>query len=105
MIMNELPSMLKDVVTEHGQDMVALIMSSGLAGEAAARLSEVLQRQHSTHGLAALKVLINSFNAVSNAYVKEKGWTQEQLAAAELAIKMAVSQQVVIPESKIILAS
>jgi len=95
---------LREVAKEYGRSMFALVLNAGMGGEAARILGEVLQRQHSRHGVQALRHLVSVFNQVSNAYVIRQGWTQEDLAACEQAIKLAFAGKVAIEESKIILA-
>lgn len=93
------------VVEKHGRAMFELVMHAGLGGEAAQILVGVLQKQHSSHGLSAIRRLADSFNALSNMLAKERGWTGEQLSACELDIKMAYATKVHVVETpKIILA-
>lgn len=102
-LMQDIDPIFHGVVRKHGRSMFALVMSAGMGGEAARVAGEVFSRQHSSHGIEALRTLISVFNQVSNAYVTQMGWTQEQLGACEQDIKVAFAGKLEVVKSPIVL--
>ena len=58
------------VVRQYGRAMFAVVINAGMAQQATQVLAQVLQNQHSKHGLHAVSMLANAFNQLSNAYVE-----------------------------------
>lgn len=86
-----------EVVTEFGREMFVLVYNAGMAGEAAKHLLELAQKHRSVGGVKGVEVLTSCFNTLSNDYVGKMGWTGEQLAACDQAIKLAFHGKLVVP--------
>lgn len=105
--MEDIEECFRPVVQAHGRSMFALVMNAGMAGQAAERIAQTLQRVQSANGLAGLAMLSQAFNQVSNAYVTQMGWTEEQLAQCDRDIQRAFAGKIVVaaPGSSLILNS
>ena len=100
--MLDIEECFRPVAKTWGRSMFALVMNAGMAGEAMRVLAEVLERQHSSNGIHALKMLGGSFNGLSNAYVLSQGWTDEDVLACDRDIKTAFASRIVVPPSIIL---
>ena len=87
----------RSVAEAYGREMFALVMNAGVAQQAAAVLGQVVEHHRSQHGAHAVGVLANAFNALSNEYVKEKGWKAETLAQCDRDIQMAFKGKLIVP--------
>lgn len=90
----DLPEYFRPIAAKFGRKMFSLVMNAGIAGQAAARAREDVN---------ALKLLITSYNQLSNAYVGEMGWNEEELAACNSAIQVAFAGQIQVATPKLIL--
>lgn len=83
-----------EAAREHGRALVELILSSGLANEAALRLGQVVTQARTGAGLQALSIFASEYNKVSRAYADSQGWTNEALDAASSDVEQALRQRV-----------
>lgn len=90
----DLPEYFRPVAAKFGREMFSLVMNAGVAGQAAS---------YALNDVNALRLLITSYNQLSNAYVAQKGWKEEELAACNSAIQLAFAGQIQIAEKKLIL--
>ncbi len=88
---NDLPPPLRKAAEVHGREMVALVYNSGMATEAAKRLTVVLGSGNP--GQSALHMIAQAFNETSTALAKSKGWTAAMLNDCEQAIELGFAQQ------------
>ncbi len=95
---HDLPEALRKVANEYGREMFALVMGAGMASQAMEVLGELVGKHQSRHGSHALVVFGESFNNLSSAYAKGKGWDAEQLAKCQRALQVAVASQIVLPD-------
>ena len=98
----DLPEALRKVANEYGREMFALVMGAGMASQAMEVLGELVRKHSSRHGSHALVVFGESFNNLSDAYAREKGWDAEQLAKCQQAVQMAVASQLTLPDGSLV---
>ena len=103
--MLDIPPAFHSVVKQYGREMFALVMNAGMGGEAAKVLSAFVQKHQSHHSAHALGVLASSFNQISNAYVKQMGWSEELVAQCDRDCQLAHKNQIIMPGSSILLNS
>jgi hypothetical protein len=93
---------MESVAEKWGEEMVGFILATGMAQEAAERLTG---RRNTSQERYALVALVTSFNALGTLVIDARGWTGETLAACEQDIKLAAAGRLVESKPKIILAS
>ena len=103
--MLDLDPVMRPVAAKYGREMFALVMNAGMASQAAEVLVGQARKHSSRAGLHAVGVLTSAFNQVSNAYCKEKGWSEGELAQCDRDIMLAFTGKVVTPGSALILNS
>ena len=91
------------VIEKYGQDMFALVMAAGVAGQAAEAAAAL--GQHNPKMLHAVGMLAGCFNQVSNALVIAKGWDEALVAQCDRDIQLAFSGKIATADGKIILDS
>jgi hypothetical protein len=95
----------REVARKYGREMFALVMNAGVSQQAASVLAGLVEKHRSQHGLHAIGVLTQSFNQLSNQYVKKMGWTGEELVQCDRGIQMAFKSKLIVPgESGILLS-
>lgn len=99
----ELKEEFAEVIAVHGEELFGLVWNAGMAGEAIGVLAGVVDKHRSRHGLQALGTTAAAFNEVAELLRAAKGWTAEDLAACDTAIKAAFAAKVVVPRTNIIL--
>lgn len=97
----DIPKIFHPVVEKHGRELFALVMNAGLGQQAAEVLVALAGKHSSRGGLHAAGILSNSFNLIANAYVREMGWTPEQLSECDRDCQLAASQQIIVPSTGI----
>lgn len=95
-----------EVVKKYGRPLFALVMNAGLAGQATQVLAAIVEKHHSRGGAHALGVLAQSFNQISNEYVKRMGWEAGMIAQCDRDVQLAFAGKIQIPgQSPIVLDS
>ncbi|MFA6036384.1 MAG: hypothetical protein WC759_05530, partial [Candidatus Micrarchaeia archaeon] len=101
--MLDVEACFRPVAQRYGREMFALVMNAGMAGQAAAVLVEQVGKHHSRGGMHALGVLTQSFNQVSSAYCKMKGWTEGDLVQCDRDLQLAFAGKIQVPGQALIL--
>ncbi len=101
----DLDPAMRPVAEKYGRELFALVMNAGMAGQALQVIAAAAEK-HRSRGLThAAGVMAQSFNQVSNALVKLKGWDEGMLAQCDRDIMLAFKNKLVVPGSTIILNS
>ena len=90
----DLPEYFRPIAAKYGREMFSLVMNAGIASQAAA---------HAMQDAHALRLLITSYNQLSNMYVQGKGWDERTLAECSSAIQLAFARQIQIATPELIL--
>ncbi len=94
----ELPEVLHLLAEEKGPEILRLICEAGVAREAGTLLTRVLYQTQHQQGLQALRVLMQAFNTVSAGLAQAKGWTNEELIAAQAECERILEAQIVMAQ-------
>ena len=86
----------RPVVAQYGRSMFALVMNAGMCGQAAQVLGGLVEKHQSLHSAQALRVIADAFNQVSNAYVKQMGWTEELVAQCDRDVQRAFAGKIIV---------
>lgn len=97
--MKDIPQVLMKVVEQYGREMVALVYGAGLASEATKVLAGRGQALRDRELLHATCLLGETFNQVSSAYCKQKGWTEAELAQCDRDIMLSFASAVQVAEA------
>lgn len=95
-LFEDIEPLFRDVAKRYGREMFALVMNAGMAQQAVAVLASQAEKHGSRKGLHAVGVVSQSFNQVSNAYVKLQGWSEELLAQCDRDIQLAFAGRLVV---------
>lgn len=89
----DIPEMFQPIVREYGRPLYTLVMAAGLGGQAATEAMEIAVRLRDPVLMKALVTLVNQFNSVSNAYIRNKGWKEETVVACDKALQAAFAAE------------
>ena len=95
--MLDIDAAFRPVVEQYGRSMFALVMNAGMCEQAAQVLAGLVKKHQSLHSAQALRVIADSFNQVSNAYVKQMGWTEELVAQCDRDVQRAFAGKIIVP--------
>lgn len=103
--MLDVPEVFRPVVAQYGRAMFTLVMSAGVAGEAMNVAGALAIDQRNPALMRAITTLGNSFNQVSNAYVKQMGWSEATVAQCDRDLQLAFAGKISTPTAAIVLDS
>ena len=87
----------RPVVAQYGRSMFALVMNAGMCGQAASVIAGLVEKHQSIHSAQALSVIADAFNQISNAYVKQMGWSEELVAQCDRDVQLAFAGKIIVP--------
>lgn len=95
-LMEDVELSFRPVAKQYGREMFSFVMAAGMASQAAEVLAQQAQKHRSRHATAAIAVLANSFNSISNAYAAKQGWDEGSLAQCDRDIRLAFAGRIVV---------
>ena len=95
--MLDVDAAFRPIVAQYGRSMFALVMNAGMCGQAASVLAGLVEKHQSVHSAQALRIIADAFNQISNAYVKQMGWTEELVAQCDRDVQRAFAGKIVVP--------
>ena len=93
----DIPEAFRPVAQKHGRVLFTLVWHSQTAGIAAERLAAFATKHRSANTMYAVEVLGRGFNALAQALIEAKEYTEGQVAECDRDIVMAAKAQVIRP--------